>query len=458
MKEMLKKIPSVDLVFNDIQIKEFPLDTNSKLTVIKNTLDQVRQDIFKNKFDDSSSINFIELILNNLFNHKNKLTRVINGTGTIIHTNLGRSVIPKIVLQNIVSSNLGYSNLEYNLKTGKRGDREQFISDALSELVGCEAACIVNNNAAAVFITLNSLLKNKKIIVSRGEMVEIGGSFRIPEIIKHSGVKMVEIGSTNKTHLNDFTNLIEVDEKIRGILKVHTSNYKIEGFTSNVSIDKLSQLKNDNLILIEDQGSGTLIDFSKYTNTEKEETVQNSIKNGADLVLFSGDKLLGGVQAGFILGKKILIDKIKKHQLFRTFRVNKIVLSAVETILNIYKDESRAIKEIPTIRMICEKAVDVEKRVDNFIKRITNKNLKVTKIRTTSTVGGGSMPQSKIESFGIELMVIELGENKIFEYLKSYAIPIISIIKNKKNIIDFKTVLDHDEEILERCLNEWKII
>lgn len=457
MNELLKNIPSVNKILNNDAVKNFPLPEGLKVEIISNTIEEIRLGIFKNKISELSEDEVCKKVLDALFNHNNHLARVINGTGTIIHTNLGRSVLPTEVIQNIVTTNLGYSNLEFDLELGKRGNRDEFISQQVAELVGAEAACVVNNNAAAVFITLNTLFKNKKVIVSRGELVEIGGSFRIPEIMKASGAKLVEVGATNRTHFVDYQNAIEEDEKISGLLKVHASNYKIEGFTSSVGVEELAKFKNEKMILIEDQGSGSFINLAKYNpNVPSENTVSDSIKQGVDLILFSCDKLLGGIQAGIIAGRADLIKKIKKNQLFRTFRVNKLVLSGLETLLNIYKDESRAIKTIPTLRMISEKTSDVEKRVDDFLNKVDKSLLQFKKIKTESTIGGGSMPQSKLESWGIEISSDRISANKIYSCFKNYAIPIITIIKNKNVIIDFKTILEQDIKVLERCVQEWK--
>ncbi|KAJ3616601.1 hypothetical protein Zmor_011801 [Zophobas morio] len=399
MNDLLKSIPSVNKLLNNNEIKEFPLLENTKVEIINDTIEQIRLGIFENKISVLTEDDTVKKVLDSMFNYNNHLSRVINGTGTIVHTNLGRSVLPTEVIQNIVNANMGYSNLEFDLNLGQRGQRDEFISQQVAELVGAEAACVVNNNAAAVFITLNTLFKNKKVIVSRGELVEIGGSFRIPEIMKASGAKLVEVGATNRTHFSDYENAIQEDEKILGLLKVHASNYKIEGFTSSVSINELAKLKNEKMILVEDQGSGSFINLAKYNaSVQPENTVSDSIKQGVDLILFSCDKLLGGIQAGIIAGRADLIKKIKKNQLFRTFRVNKLVLSGLETLLNIYKDESRAIKTIPTLRMISEKPSEVEKRVDKFLSNISQSVLQFKKVKTEATIGGGSMPQTKLES------------------------------------------------------------
>ena len=263
-----------------------------------------------------------------------KLKRVVNGTGVVIHTNIGRSLVSPEVMDNISDIAVNYSNLEYNLEKGERGSRYDHLEDIITRITGAESAMVVNNNAAAVMLVLSSLARGKEAIVSRGGLVEIGGSFRIPDVMEQSGAKLVDVGTTNKTHLRDFENAISEDTGV--LLKVHTSNYRILGFTSNVSAEELKPLKEKyNIPIVEDLGSGVLVDLSNY-GLEYEPTVQSSVDKGIDIVTFSGDKLLGGPQAGIIVGKKEYIDEMKRNPLTRAFRIDKFTISALEATLSIY--------------------------------------------------------------------------------------------------------------------------
>ena len=285
------------------------------------------------------------------------MKRIINATGTILHTNLGRAPISPDHMKHIAEIATGYSNLEYNLEAGRRGERYSHFEELLCKITGAEAAMAVNNNAAAVMLVLSSLGKGGEVVVSRGELVEIGGKFRIPDVMVQSGATLVEIGTTNKTHFSDYEDAIT--ENTAALLKVHTSNYRIIGFTESVGIDELVPLaKKYEIPVIEDLGSGVLIDLSKYGITY-EPTVQDSIKAGADVVSFSGDKLLGGPQAGIIIGKKKYIDKMKKNPLTRALRIDKFTAATLEVVLQEYLSEERAIKRLPVLQMITKSPFSV---------------------------------------------------------------------------------------------------
>ena len=340
-KNYFREIPKVDYILEDEKIKKliniysrkFVVDTIAKKT------DELRNFISEElKKDNTEAIevkleNIIEDIVKEIeLSFVPNLKKVINATGTILHTNLGRALISKDIARKALDIVSGYSNLEYNLKAGKRGERYSSFSDLLCNLTGAEAAMAVNNNAAAVMLILSTLAKDGEVIVSRGELVEIGGKFRVPDVCAASGAKLIEVGTTNKTHLSDYEEVINQDTK--AVLKVHTSNYSIIGFTQDVKIDELRPICKD-IPLIEDLGSGVLVDLAKY-GLKHEPTVQESIKAGADIVCFSGDKLLGGPQAGIIVGKKKYIDMIKKNQLTRALRIDKFTVTALELVLMQY--------------------------------------------------------------------------------------------------------------------------
>ena len=300
---------------------------------------------------------------------KNNLVSIINCTGVVLHTNLGRSLLCKEALQNITNVSSGYSNLEYNIAKGSRGIRYSAVENLLCELTGAEAAIAVNNNAGAVLLCLNSLADNKEVIVSRGELVEIGGSFRIPDVMTKSNAILKEVGTTNRTHPKDYTNAISGNTGL--FLKVHTSNYQIEGFTTNVAVPDLVAIGSKHGIpVMEDLGSGTLIDFSKYGFTY-EPTVKEAVKSGADIISFSGDKLLGGPQAGIILGKKEIIDIIKSNPLTRALRIDKLTLAALEATLRLYKDENSVIKKIPTLKMLTEPYNNIRRKALSILKSLS---------------------------------------------------------------------------------------
>ena len=297
------------------------------------------------------------------------MKKIVNATGTVLHTNLGRAPISKKHMEHIAQIATGYSNLEYDLEAGKRGERYAHFEELLCKITGAEAAMAVNNNAAAVMLILSSLGKGGEVVVSRGELVEIGGKFRIPDVMEQSGATLVEVGTTNKTHYADYENAIT--ENTVALLKVHTSNYRIVGFTETVGIEKLVELSEKHEIpIIEDLGSGVLLDLSKYGITY-EPTVQDSIHAGADVVSFSGDKLLGGPQAGIIVGKKKYIDKMKKNQLTRALRIDKFTAATLEVVLKEYLSEARAIANIPVLQMITKSKDELLKEARKLKRYLT---------------------------------------------------------------------------------------
>ena len=344
---LYRNIPKVDLLLEESAIQEMiaRYGRETVMESIREEMDELRAFI-GNCEDEEEAKRQIELLPTHIVMRTEKMHRpnirsVINGTGTILHTNLGRAPISREHMQYISAIATGYSNLEYNLEAGRRGERYSHFEKLLCKLTGAEAAMAVNNNAAAVMLILSTMAKGGEVIVSRGELVEIGGKFRIPDVMEQSGATLVEVGTTNKTHLSDYENA--VTEETKALLKVHTSNYRIVGFTDTVGIDELIPLsKEKDIPVIEDLGSGVLIDLSKYGLTY-EPTVQESIRKGADVVCFSGDKLLGGPQAGIIIGKKKYIDQMMKNQLTRALRIDKFTATALEVVLQEYLCEENAI-------------------------------------------------------------------------------------------------------------------
>ena len=383
---------------------------------------------------------------------KNSLRRVINATGTILHTNLGRSLLSEKIKENIESVAFNYSNLEFDIDNKKRGSRYVHLIDIIKKLTGAEDVLVVNNNAAAVLLTLNTLVKDQEIIVSRGELVEIGGAFRIPEIIKLSGGVPVEVGTTNKTHLKDYENAIT--EETGALLKVHTSNYKILGFTESVSNEEISYLARENeLVSINDLGSGQFVDFSKF-GLPYEPTVKEILDSGIDIVTFSGDKLLGGPQAGIIVGKKKYIEKMKKNQLTRALRVDKMTLASLEATLKLYLDEKDALEHIPTLHMISLSKERLFGKADVLKTKLSDLDFDIRIEEDKAEVGGGSYPASYLESVAVKLTHRKLHATEIERRLLEVEIPIITRIKDNSIILDMRTLRTREFDIVKAALEE----
>ena len=368
------------------------------------------------------------------------MKKIINATGTILHTNLGRAPIGMEHMQHIAEIATGYSNLEYNLDAGKRGERYSHFEELLCKITGAEAAMAVNNNAAAVMLVLSSLGKGGEVVVSRGELIEIGGKFRIPDVLEQSGATLVEIGTTNKTHLSDYEDAI--NENTAALLKVHTSNYRIVGFTESVSNEELVPLAREHEIpVIEDLGSGVLIDLSKYGITY-EPTVQDAVRAGVDVVTFSGDKLLGGPQAGIIIGKKKYIDKMKKNPLTRALRIDKFTAAALEVVLKEYLSEERAIKNLPVLQMITKSLSEVDKearKLKRFLKTL-DLDVELGIEKCESQIGGGSLPLERIPSVAVTMRPNKISTAELEERMRFLAVPIIPRAVNDKILMDVRTI------------------
>jgi L-seryl-tRNA(Ser) seleniumtransferase len=380
---------------------------------------------------------------------KPRLRQVINATGIVIHTNLGRAPLHPSALQHMVEISRGYSNLEYDLDWGERGSRYTHVEETLCRLSGAEAAVVVNNNAGAVLLVLNTLAEGKEVIVSRGELVEIGGAFRIPDVMKRSGALLREVGTTNRTYMSDYQNAIGSQTAL--LLKVHTSNFRVVGFTSDTSLQDLVQLGNQyQLPVMNDLGSGCLVDLTSY-GLEKEPTVQEAIKTGVDVITFSGDKLLGGPQAGIILGKKNFLDAIKTNPLTRALRIDKLTLAALESTLLLFLDEKRAMEEVPILRML---KVDLDllkkrgKRLSKKLSETIKNKIEVTLREDVSQIGGGALPLQGLPTIVLTLKPINLSVNRLEESLRKVEPPIISRISKDEVILDMRTVFDEEVPLL----------
>ncbi len=386
---------------------------------------------------------------------KPSLRRVVNVTGTLLHTNLGRAPLCHEALLAIENVAQGYSNLEYDLDQGRRGKRFTHIEELICKLTGGEAATVVNNNAGAVMLALAALAGGHSAVVSRGELIEIGGSFRIPDIMAASGVELVEVGTTNKTHLKDYANAI--DSKTALILKVHTSNYRILGFTEAVSGEELAGLARQNGIpVLEDLGSGLLIDLTPY-GLPREPTVREALKTGIDLVTFSGDKLLGGPQAGIIVGRRNVIDKVRSHPMARALRSDKLTLAALEATLRLYLDPRKALLNIPTLRILSLSRAELRQRCESLLPKLKTSlgaAAECTICEATATVGGGALPLTELPGWVISLAPAKFSLNEMASRLRSCETPVIGRIQEDRFLIDPRTLINDDEELLLHSLNQ----
>jgi L-seryl-tRNA(Ser) seleniumtransferase len=384
-----------------------------------------------------------------------RLRRVINATGVVIHTNLGRAPLHSSAIKHLIDISKHYSNLEYDIELGERGSRYTHVEEILCRLSGAESALVVNNNAGAVLLVLNTLAEGKEVIVSRGELVEIGGAFRIPDVMKRSGTLLREVGTTNRTHLSDYQKAIGPQTAL--LLKVHTSNFRVMGFASEVSLQELVQLGREHqLSVVDDLGSGCLIDLTQY-GLEKEPTVQETIKTGVDAVTFSGDKLLGGPQAGIILGKKKFLDLFKINPLTRALRIDKLTLAALESTLLLYFDEKKAMEEIPTLRMLSLDTRRLKRRGRRLLKRLSgmmNKRMTFTLKEDVSQVGGGALPLQELPTVVVAIKPLDFSVNSLEENLRKGDLPIISRISKEELILDMRTVFDEEIPLLAAGLEK----
>ena len=455
-KHLLSQIPAINKILLLDEIKEL-MNTYTEVAIksaIKQYIEEVKQAILNEELSEVPSLSKIVGEVARIVEKedKNSLRRVINATGTILHTNLGRSLLSEKIKENIESVAFNYSNLEFDIDNKKRGSRYVHLIDIIKKLTGAEDVLVVNNNAAAVLLTLNTLVKEQEIIVSRGELVEIGGAFRIPEIIKLSGGVPVEVGTTNKTHLKDYENAIT--EETGALLKVHTSNYKILGFTESVSNEEISYLARENeLVSINDLGSGQFVDFSKF-GLPYEPTVKEILDSGIDIVTFSGDKLLGGPQAGIIVGKKKYIEKMMKNQLTRALRVDKMTLASLEATLKLYLDEKDALEHIPTLHMISLSKERLFGKADVLKTKLSSLDFDIRIEEDKAEVGGGSYPASYLESVAVKLTHRKLHATEIERKLLEVEIPIITRIKDNELILDMRTLRTREFDIVKVALEE----
>jgi L-seryl-tRNA(Ser) seleniumtransferase len=374
-----------------------------------------------------------------------RLQPVINATGVIIHTNLGRAPLSKAALEAMTAAARGYSNLEFDLDSGSRGGRGQSVERLLMALTGAEAALAVNNNASAVLLVLTALLTDRGVVISRGQLVEIGGGFRVPDVMQQSGARLVEVGTTNRTHLRDYADALEMDDDIGAFLRAHRSNFRLVGFVTEPALDEMAALAHGHgLIVVDDLGSGALLDSAAF-GLEHEPTVQESIQAGADIVCFSGDKLLGGPQGGLIVGRDDLIDRIRRHPWARAVRMDKIALAALQATLMHYQ-KNEVVEHVPVWQMISRTPTELKRQARRWIRGLRAVGYDVTIAEGQSTIGGGSLPGATLPTWWVSVQVPS--PDALAKALRQGQPPIIARIENDRLLLDPRTVFAEQENTL----------
>lgn len=448
----LRSLPKTDelLKREDLSALATTVPRSVVLDAVRDAVESVRARVLAGEsvvFDDGTVV--ADAIALAAVRMRPSLRPVINATGIIVHTNLGRSRLCKEALQAVADVAANYSTLEYDVESGERGSRHVHVERLIRDVTGAEAALAVNNNAAAVLLSISALAARKEAIVSRGQLVEIGGSFRIPDIMRQSGAKMVEVGTTNKTHLSDYESAITT--KTGMLLKVHSSNFRVVGFTEEVSLAELVQLGvKTGVPVYEDQGSGVLVDLGPY-GLPDEPTVRASVDAGADLVSASGDKLLGGPQAGILAGRASVIERLKKHPLARALRLDKMTLAALEATLRLYLDPERVMREIPTLRMLTRGPEEVAVRARLMVDRIvaaTGDALWVSAMPDVSRAGGGALPMADIPTTVVMLAPRTMSANDLEERLRLGSPTIVARIKDDHVVLDPRTLTEAEEALV----------
>lgn len=455
MKEKLQQLPAVNDILQEDLVKEWEdlYDYDVIKKAIQLAINNTRKNLLKGKDVPVESAAIIEQASANLASiYQSSLRPTINGTGTVLHTNLGRSLLADHAVDEMIKVANQYSNLEYSLSQGERGSRYEHIRDIVIELTGAEDALMVNNNAAAVLLMLTALTKGREVLISRGELVEIGGAFRIPDVIASCGAYLHEVGATNKTHLRDYE--AGINEDTAALLRVHTSNYRLVGFTDSVSDEDFVRLAHaNNLPAFNDLGSGLLLDLQEF-GLPYEPTVKEMIAAGYDLVTFSGDKLLGGTQAGIIAGKKKYIDILKKHPLLRALRSDKVTIAALEGTLRLYLNRSDALRSIPTLRMICTPIEELKKRAEHFVDQLhqATDRYQAKVAPGHSQIGGGSFPGVQIPSQLVCLTAKDLSGTQLERRLRLHAHHIIARLHDGVVAFDVRTLTEDDIETIVETL------
>ena len=455
----LRKLPSVDALLKDTELDCFIAEVGRQVVTdsIRRAVDEVRELLLAKTAPEMDETTIRQKIIADTKRRVKAVMRpyyrrVVNATGIILHTGLGRAVLPSQALRQIQDELSGYSLLQADTETGKRSKRDERIEQLLQKLTGAEAATVVNNNAAATSIVLNTVANGKEVIVSRGQLVEIGGSFRLPDVMAFSGAKLVEVGATNKTHPRDYVNAIT--ENTAAILRVHPSNYKIQGFSSEVPLDELVEIAHSHeLIMIDDVGAGALIDFSQF-GFEPEPTLTESISQGADIVTASADKLIGASQGGIILGKAELIEAVRRNQFARIVRVGKLTLVTLEATLKLFLDESMALSQVPTLQMLRHDVSEIDKKAERLASQLGKSisNSTITTIPGFSQMGSGSLPTQNLATTLVAIRPEKNSAELLASQLRRYSTPIFTRIQNDQVLIDPRTLLGGDDKIVIKAL------
>jgi L-seryl-tRNA(Ser) seleniumtransferase len=420
------------------------------LAAIRDTLQSLRENLGSDSVDRQADLEgLVEEVEQRLEASGFHLKRVINATGVVLHTNLGRAPLPSHAAKRVFELAQGYCNLEFELESGKRGKRVSHIQPLLTSLTGAQSALVVNNNAAAVLLMLSSLASGKEAVISRGELVEIGGSFRIPEVMAQAGVKLVEVGTTNKTYLKDYERAI--GPETAALLKVHPSNFRIVGFHHSVPTQELAALAHERgLLMLVDLGSGCLVPLGSE-GLPSEPTVQEIVAAGADVVCFSGDKLLGGPQAGIAAGKRAMIEAMARHPLMRALRVDKLILGALEATLLSYLEPQKAIREIPALAMLSQKPKELEARamrLASSLKQTLGDAVEIHVVPLEGKVGGGALPQASLPSYAIGLQVAGMEAEELGAALRTANPPVVGVMREGKVLLDVRTILPQEEDLV----------
>ncbi|SHF36673.1 L-seryl-tRNA(Sec) selenium transferase [Desulfofundulus australicus DSM 11792] len=460
-KEVLRKLPAVDEILRRQEIADLLVENPRNLVVeiIRDVLDRWRQVLLTGEVKEETgraeitSLVAKEVIRETARRSRPSLRRVINATGVVLHTNLGRAVLARAARAAVEMVASGYCNLELDLQSGRRGSRYAHLEALLINLTGAEAAMVVNNNAAAVLLALSTLARGREVIVSRGQLVEIGGSFRIPEVMAQSGAILVEVGATNKTYPDDYRRAI--NERTALLLHVHTSNYRLVGFVREITVKELVALgKEYGLPVMSDLGSGFLVDLGQL-GLPAEPTVQEIVSSGVDVVTFSGDKLLGGPQAGIIVGRRQFIEKMKKNPLTRAIRIDKFTAASLEATLRLYLEPAKALEQIPTLRMLTAGLAELEDRARKLAEQIRQKvgnKATIELLPVISRVGGGAMPTAELPSMAVSIRPGQIDSENLASILRNGEPAIMGRVQDERLLLDIRTILPGEEEILIQAI------
>ena len=452
MTVLFRQLPSVDKLLKTPQGEQLihQFGHTAVVNICRQLIEQAREQIKSTQqlpaYFAETDRTFAEIQRRLTQRSQVQIQAVHNLTGTVLHTNLGRALWAENAQQAALHAMSGNVALEYDLDEGRRSHRDNYVSDLVREITGAEAACVVNNNAAAVLLMLATFAQGKEVIISRGELIEIGGAFRIPDIMAQAGCQLVEVGTTNRTHLKDYRNAI--NENTAFLMKVHSSNYQICGFTSTVEESELAALgKEFGIPVISDLGSGALIDLSQY-NLPKEPTVQEKLAQGVDLISFSGDKLLGGVQAGIIVGKKALIEQLQAHPLKRVLRCDKVILAGLEATLRLYLQPEKLSEKLPTLRLLTQPLESLQNQAEQVkvrLEKALNSDFALQIEASLAQIGSGSQPMARIPSVAVTIAETSGKLTALLNQFKTLSTPIIARVENNKIWLDMRSVADINE-------------